>query len=289
MTITLDRIALEDVSREPQKLAAWILGQIAYQHGKVPIEEIAYALGITEIRREQLTNLEGTLITTAERDCGAILVNSTSSPQRGRYTIGHELGHYLNPYHAGAGDKARSCSKQDLSANFVMGADVHRKQEVEANRFAIEILAPRVRCRGFIGPEPDIREILRMRQEFDISREAAARRYAELHDEPIAVAFSKDNRLTYSVRSQSCPPLSVRKNELLSLPPAPKDGGAVTEMSHTAPDDWADRFRGEIAIQTLFQKEGFALTLLRFMPEDDEEPEIEDTFQRFSAFSTARS
>ena len=284
MTITLDRMALEDVSLEPQKLAEWILRQIAYKHGKVPIAEIAYAVGITEIRQEQLTNLEGTLITTANRDRGAILVNSTSSAQRRRYTIGHELGHYLNPYHAGAGDKTRSCSKQDLSANFIAGADAHRRQEIEANRFAIEILAPRVRCQAFIGPEPDIGEILRMRQEFDISREAAARRYVELHDEPVAVAFSKSRRLTYSVRSQSCPPLSIRKSEPLSLPPVPKNGGAVTETSHTAPDDWADRFRGELTLQTLFQKEGFALTLLRFIPSEDQEPEIEDAYQRFSRF-----
>src|ERR1051326_1475569 len=135
MTIALDRVALEDVSLEPQKLAEWILGQIAYQHGQVPIAKIAYALGITEIRAERLTNLEGTLITTPERSHGAILVNSTSSPQRRRYTVGHELGHYLNPYHAEAGDKDRSCSKQDLSANFVAGVDAHRRQEVEANRF----------------------------------------------------------------------------------------------------------------------------------------------------------
>jgi len=283
MTITLDRVALEDVSLEPQKLAEWILGQIAYQHGQVPIAKIAYALGITEIRAERLTNLEGTLITTPERNRGAILINGTSSLQRRRYTVGHELGHYLNPYHADAGDKDRSCSKQDLSASFVAGADAHRRQEVEANRFAIEILAPRVRCRALIGPIPDIGEILRMRQEFDISREATARRYVELHDEQVAVAFSKNGRLTYSVRSQSCPVLSVRKNEQLSLPQPPKSG-AVTERSYVPADDWARRFRGELTLQTLFQQEGFAFTVLRFMPEEDEEPEIEDTYQRFARF-----
>jgi len=123
-----------------------------------------------------------------------------------------------------------------------------------------------------------------MRQEFDISREAAARRYAELHNEPVAIAFSKNGQLTYSVRSQSCPALCVRKNEQLSLPQAPKSGGAITEASNVQADDWAYRFGGELTVQTLFQKEGFALTLLHFIPAEDEDAEIEDTYQRFSRF-----
>jgi IrrE N-terminal-like domain len=279
MTITLDRIALEDVGLEPQRLAEAILTQIGYSKGKVPIDDIAYALGIVEIREEPLTNLEGTLITTPERDCGSILLNSNSSPQRRRYTAGHEVGHFLNPNHTGNG-AGRSCSKQDLSVRAAPAADTHRRQEGEANRFAIEILAPRIRCKALIGHEPDFAEILAMHREFDISREAAARRYVELNDEPIAVAFSKNGRLSYSVRSRSCPYLSTLKGEALSLPRPPTDPKQPTEMGYVDPANWSERFRGELMVQTLFQQKGFAITLLRFAQEEKDELEIEDTYNR---------
>ena len=61
MTLTLDRIALEDVGAEPRRLAEAILRQLQYRSGRVPIETIARALGITEIRVEPLSNLEGCL------------------------------------------------------------------------------------------------------------------------------------------------------------------------------------------------------------------------------------
>ena len=114
MSLTLDRMALEDVGAEPQRVAEAILAQMEYRSGPVPIEEIAFALGIVEIREEPLTNLEGTLITTPERDSGVILVNSNASPRRRRFTVGHELGHFLNPYHVGADEGGLSCSLGDM-------------------------------------------------------------------------------------------------------------------------------------------------------------------------------
>ena len=194
-----------------------------YRNGPVPIKEIAHALGILEIREEPLTNLEGTLITTLERESGAILVNSNAPARRRRFTVGHELGHFLNPHHVGADERGLSCSLGDMKTGASAIADRRRCQEAEANRFAIEILAPRTRCRVFLNGDADIAEVLAIVTEFEISREAAARRYVELHGEPITAVFTKDRRLVYSVRSDGCPVLSVRKGDLLPLPPEPSD------------------------------------------------------------------
>jgi Zn-dependent peptidase ImmA (M78 family) len=48
---------------------------------------------------------EGALLTTAERDTGAIVVNKNASPQRQRFTLAHELGHLLNPWHVPHGER----------------------------------------------------------------------------------------------------------------------------------------------------------------------------------------
>lgn len=285
MSLTLDRMALEDVGAEPQRLAEAILAQMQYRSGPVPIEAIAQALGIMEIREEPLTNLEGTLITTPERESGSILVNSNASPRRRRFTVGHELGHFLNPYHVGAEDGGLSCSLGDMRFLSSASADRHRRQESEANRFAIEILAPRTRCQSFLKGDPDICEILSMVREFEISREAAARRYVELNGNAVAVVFTKDRRLTYWVPSDSCPALSVRKGDLLPLPSEPVNTRAPTDMGYVEGSFWLHRPKGELMLQTLFQTQGHAITLLRLIPDDEEEPEIEDAYQRFAKYN----
>src|SRR3712207_5591168 len=99
MALDLDRMRLEDVGANPERLAEAIHDQLPGIGGAVPVHDIARALDIVEIREEPLTSFEGALITSPEKDRGAILVNALSSPQRRRYTVGHELGHFLNPWH----------------------------------------------------------------------------------------------------------------------------------------------------------------------------------------------
>jgi hypothetical protein len=282
MTLTLDRIALEDVGAEPQRLAAAILAQIRYERGRVPIAAIAHALGITEIREDPLTNLEGCLITTAERASGSILLNKNSSRQRRKYSLAHEVGHFMNPYHDGDSGTRYSCSAADLRVFSAAPTDRARRHEIEANRFAIEILAPRARCKAIIGRDPDIAEIVAMKREFDISAEAAARRYAELHHGTVAIVFSKNRRMTYSARSKTCPLPSIVRGDVVPLPASPIDARHLTDMAGADAAFWFDRFKGELTLQTLFQSNGYALSLFHLIPDEEEdESEIEDACDRF--------
>ncbi len=56
----------------------------------------------------------------------------------------------------------------------------HQKQEAEANRFAIDLLAPAYRFKPHLAGDPDLETIVSLTRELDISHEAAARRYIEL-------------------------------------------------------------------------------------------------------------
>lgn len=99
------------------------------------------ALDIDEIREESLTNLEAALVTTTERDRGMILLNRQSSSQRRRFSLAHEMLHFLNHTHEQTSENGFRCTKSDMRVTG-QTRDRHQRQEVEANTFAIELLAP---------------------------------------------------------------------------------------------------------------------------------------------------
>jgi len=287
MTLRLDRISLEDVGSEPGRMAAAILEQLKYRGGAVPIDAIAGALDIHEIRRKPLENLEGALLTTPLRDFGSILINSKASPQRQRFTIGHELGHFLIRSHAGT-DAGFQCSRRDMGTWSTKSDERRKRQEAEANRFAIEILAPRRACLAFFDNNPDMAQILTMADAFDISRAAAARRFVELQGDVIAVVFSKEGRLIYAARSEEFPEIAPRKEDLLPLPPRTSGAGALCPIEDADATFWLTRPRTEceLTIQTLFQKNEHAMSLLHLVtPEEESEPDLEDVFDRFRHFN----
>ena len=141
----LDRMAIEDVGSNPERLAAAIHDQLGLGKGQVPVVAIAAALDIVEIRAAATRGLEGALVTTEERSEGIIMVRAGATPQRRRFTVGHELGHFLNPGHETTARTGFACTPKDLATpwSVLAGADRHRAQEAEANRFAVELLAPR--------------------------------------------------------------------------------------------------------------------------------------------------
>ena len=53
-------------------------------------------------------------MTDRQKSYGAILVNGASSPRRRRYTIGHELGHFLNEHHVPTMEDGFQCTKEDM-------------------------------------------------------------------------------------------------------------------------------------------------------------------------------
>ena len=97
----------------------------------MPVESIAEdLLGLT-IREQDLDGLSGVLYP-AER---LIEVNRSDIPVRKRFTIAHELGHWVCQCLEGRGREAM-CRVEDLSP------DVDRTLEREANIFGAELLMP---------------------------------------------------------------------------------------------------------------------------------------------------
>jgi Zn-dependent peptidase ImmA (M78 family) len=269
----------EHGAADPARLAAAIHFQLGSSKGPVPIKEIACALDIVEITERPLTNIEGALITTAERSLGSILVNARSSPQRRRYSIAHELLHFLNPLHRQTTDGRFACRSADMALGS-RGLDLtlHQRQEIEANRFSIELLAPKARMKPHLRGLADIANILAAADELDISKQAAARRYVELHTERLAVVFGKGNSILYQDWSEGFPMLLLRGGD--ALPQAGPSREAVTTMDEVEAALW-QKWPGNdrLYAQTHFQSDGYSITLLLVEKAPDDDVETQPQFR----------
>jgi Zn-dependent peptidase ImmA (M78 family) len=136
----LDRMELADIGN-PRKMAAGVLSMIPNIAFPIPVEEIALSLEIRQIVDFDTDSFEGALLTDEAKTNCAILVRSGTRPDRRRFTIGHELGHYLMPLHIPTAEGFR-CSQADMREEESIGAYSNSAWEAEANIFSAELLMP---------------------------------------------------------------------------------------------------------------------------------------------------
>ncbi|MCH7693832.1 MAG: ImmA/IrrE family metallo-endopeptidase [Proteobacteria bacterium] len=281
--LQIDRMEIDDAGGNPVKLALAVLGQISDLRAPVPVREIAEALDIYEIREETLVGLEGGLVTPDDKSEGAILVNADRPETRKRYTVGHELGHYLNPWHKPTSVEDFRCSPKDIGAEAFKAGDRARQMEVEANEFASELLMPARLFQASVNRRAgiDLDHILSLADEFFVSREAAARRYVAHAGEPVAVIFSKEGTIRYVKKHPRFPALNAWSKDALpvhsfsqrSLLPV----GEVSDWDIIDGDVWLRDARGQrVCEQTLAQRNGFRMTLIALEEPSDDDDEQDD-------------
>ncbi|MCF6337006.1 MAG: ImmA/IrrE family metallo-endopeptidase [Gammaproteobacteria bacterium] len=200
--IELDLIEFADLVK-PKQIVDEITSQIPDLPIPVPLEDIAAAVGINKIEYTTLDGFEGALLADKEKTKGAILINSNSRHHRQRFSLGHELGHYMLPRH---GHKMQ-CGIDDLITKESKNLSSKQKIELEANQFSAEILMPQKHFRSYKGynNSPSMDCLIAQANDFDVSFEAGAQRYCRLHDEPVAVVFSLNNIVRYSCKSTEFP------------------------------------------------------------------------------------
>jgi hypothetical protein len=266
-------MALDDAGGNPRKIAEAIHLQLGDLSGPIPVYEIARALDIDEICERPLSNLEGALITTPERGYGAILVNSSSNPRRRRFTVGHELGHFLNPWHKPPLATGFACTPEDMTISFAL--DRYYRQEAEANVFSIELLTPRKQLARLLKHSANLEQALEIASAFDISRESAVRRYAALHGDCLAVVISHNRKIRYFERTDTFPRLCLKKGDSVPALPRPSGGQSLSPLVEAEPSEWLSRPDGfGLFVQSLHQQNDFALSLLLADVSADDELEV---------------
>ena len=271
----ISRMDLTDVGDNPKRLAAALIDQTGIPAGRVPIREIALAADIVQIQEKPDLSFEGVLVTLPTKDKGSMLIRKDRPETRKRFSIGHELGHFLIGSHVPSGEGFR-CSGKDMAVEKFKPADRAAKMEAEANVFAAEVLMPRKFITAWMAQrrEVDIAHVVDLSDEFEVSREAAARRFRDFAHEPVAFVFSKDGRVRYSLRHEDFPRIGPGKDDQVphASVTAQFGGGAgkSSKLEEVERDTWiADGGRGAIFEQVLVQLNGYRLTMLALLEDDD--------------------
>lgn len=269
----IDRFELADI-HHPVVLAKTIHTLLGELEQAVPITEVARALDIQEVRVDRFGGFEGMLLTDKARSTGCILANNAKGDRRARFTVAHELGHFLMERHQLSDDAGFRCTAQDIRES--REGRMHMRQETQANQFAIELLAPAYLVTSLFHTDPDLRDAQRLRDHLDLSLEACVRRMVSLRDEPSAAVWSYKGKVRYFVKNDGFPFVTLHKND--SLPTttvahrATANGSqGFTEMDETDPYLWTGRSHGELFEQTRVAPNGHAVTLLwAELPDEDD-------------------
>ena len=112
-----------------------------------PVEALCGQLDIHSVSELDTEGFEAALIMDANKAAGSILVAAGRSRKRRRYSIAHELGHFLIPTHMPDAAQGFECSLDDLHLLDIKEQDRRRRIEAEANRFAAALLMPVPRIR----------------------------------------------------------------------------------------------------------------------------------------------
>jgi Zn-dependent peptidase ImmA (M78 family) len=280
------RMKLADLG-SPEALAACVNAHYPDIEIPIPVERIAYAVGIIDLIPQTTGSFEGVLVTDDAKSTGSIAYNNASRLERRRFTIAHEIGHFLIPWH----NANAQCAIADMGV--LRSRDARRSKEAEANRFAAALLTPTALftrdIRSFGSPETE--HVLALATKYRVSKEMVARRYTELCDHVCAVIFSHGGVVRYFVKSRSCPFLDVVKGS--PLPPgslsarARSEVGHLSEWTETPPAIWfgaSRRIAGRLLYeQFLEQRDGYRLTMLTiddlpYEDEPDEDQELEESW-----------
>jgi len=173
-----DQTAANHIERAAEEL----LGDFGSVSLPVPVEKIAKSLGV-QVRFSPLdTELSGMIFI---KDSVPIVgVNSIHHPNRQRFTIAHELGHFQlhrdvlsSEVHV---DKNFPVLMRDT--NSATGWD---KREIEANQFAAALLMPRAFIQQALGARPldidDDRPLEEIAKRFRVSKQALDYRIRNLY------------------------------------------------------------------------------------------------------------
>ncbi|MFK5949120.1 MAG: ImmA/IrrE family metallo-endopeptidase [Methylococcales bacterium] len=143
---------------------------------EIDIEAIAYYKGAV-VKKRYLNGCEARIIGHGDR--AIISINSNSSLERYRFSIGHELGHWFK--HRGA--VGNLCKKNDIKTNRSSSHKSVSGKEKVANEYASELLMPGYLFSKHIrGSTISFDVILSIKESFQVSLTAAAIRYVNFCD-----------------------------------------------------------------------------------------------------------
>jgi uncharacterized protein DUF955 len=180
----------------PEEFAKALLRRVGVNRPS-DMADFARVIGLRIVEVES-NGFDGALIRIPYKPRGIIAVRSAIRELgRKRFTIAHEIGHYILPGH---GTSESICKDQQIeSLNGSSGS-----HEAAANRFASELLLPAEQIIPIIKANSvDIKTARAISDDFQTSLTAAARKCVELADESCAFVVSVDGVVRHCKASKS--------------------------------------------------------------------------------------
>lgn len=180
MSDSLDMVSLVSQS---------VLRRFGLDAGK-RLPEVASQIGLDIVYR-RADSYEGALLRIKGVPRGCVVINSAiKEDSRKRFTLAHEIGHFLLP------------DQQELSSPCAKNAienwdDQLVNPELEANRFAAELLMPRTSLAPFMRMEPSFESVRQIAEQCETSLTASAFQLIALTSFRAAVVWSHRNRVRW--------------------------------------------------------------------------------------------
>lgn len=151
------------------------------------LDEIAPKLGLRVVEVNAET-FDGALLRVVGQHKGTVVLRRTIAEEgRKRFTLAHEIGHYLLPNQQEA---LRPCVPTEIES----WSPENAGHEIDANSFAAEVLMPRERLAGALKEAPSFAAAARVAAELGASLTASSMRLVELSSFRAALVVSRNGR-----------------------------------------------------------------------------------------------
>ena len=197
---------INDIRIEHQALE--LLDRYSIDRPGFDIEDLAAAEGLS-VEPGGLENIEAWLVRHTDGSGTIRLNDNLIEAGRIRFSIGHEIGHWL--------------LHPTISQGFLCtGADLvdyaKSTQEIEANLFAASLLMPRMWIPDSVWRrDPDFNLVSNLAKEFGTTLTAATRRYVELAKHVVLMVFSKDGKIHWTLKSEKARSLYIERATAVSV------------------------------------------------------------------------
>lgn len=167
------------------------------QIGPFPeVEAVARELRLF-VKERPLFGCDGLLIRPVGIARGLVAINAKiRSVERKRFTLAHEIGHYVLPGHEGS---SAACAPADIEG----WGRASREREKQADEFAAELLIPEEYLRRNVsGTRPSLGLLSRIASDRKTSFSAAGWKFCDFTSERCALIWSRDGRIEWSKPSK---------------------------------------------------------------------------------------
>jgi len=157
-----------------RRAAERLLAKLRINVVPVNVGQIAKGVGLRVVYLELPDDVSALLVT--EKDKTAVGVNASHPKTRQRFSLAHEIGHFVLGHQFELGEHVHVDSGRRISARSTLASAGLDSKEIEANQFAAELLMPTKLVRTYAAEFDDHplleNEVETLARRFGVSRHA---------------------------------------------------------------------------------------------------------------------